>query len=144
MSAKRKAPIWFLIITILLIVWNIIGLLSFYTHITFTNNPELIETAALERLYTQYPLWSVIIFGIAVVTGTAGAITLAMKKRISKFIFVISLIAIIIQMTHNLLMTDVLNILGVQAAILPLAVIIISIFSIWLSSYADRKRWLRK
>jgi hypothetical protein len=144
MSNKRKAPIWFLIVTIFLIAWNLIGLLSFYSHLTFTSDPDLMETVAMKQLYTQYPLWSKLVFGIAVISGMAGAILLAMKKRVSKFVFVISLIAVIIQMTHNLLMTDALNVLGIQAAILPTAVVIIGIFSIWLSSYADRKRWLHK
>lgn len=143
MHAKHKAPIWFLIVTILLICWNLIGVLSFYTHIMMINDPSILNDPALEILYTQYPTWTTIIFALASISGIVAAILLAMKRRIAKFIFVISLIAVIMQMTHNLFMTDSIEYLGAQAAILPTLVVIVGIFSVWLSSFADRKKWLR-
>jgi hypothetical protein len=142
MSVKRKAPIWFLFVSILLICWNLIGVLSLYTHITLVNDPTILNDPAMEILYTQYPLWSTLVFALASISGFVAALLLAMKRRLAKFIFVISLIAVIMQMTHNLLMTDAMEYLGVQAAILPTLVIIIGIFSVWLSSHADRKKWL--
>ena len=142
MSVKRKAPIWFLIVSILLICWNLIGVLSLYTHITLVNDPTILNDHAMEILYTQYPLWSTLVFALASISGFVAALLLAIKRRLAKFIFVISLIAVIMQMTHNLLMTDAMEYLGVQAAILPTLVIIIGIFSVWLSSHADRKKWL--
>ncbi|MGB1102042.1 MAG: hypothetical protein ACPG21_00295 [Crocinitomicaceae bacterium] len=143
MHAKHKAPIWFLIVTVLLICWNLIGVLSFYTHIMMINDPSILNDPALEILYTQYPTWTTIIFALASISGIAAAILMAMKRRIAKFIFVISLIAVIMQMTHNLFMTDSIEYLGAQAAILPTLVVIVGIFSVWLSSFADRKKWLR-
>lgn len=143
MRAKHKAPIWFLIVTILLICWNLIGVLSFYTHIMMINDPSILNDPALEILYTQYPTWTTIIFALASISGIVAAILLAMKRRIAKFIFVISLIAVIMQMTHNLFMTDSIEYLGAQAAIMPTLVVIVGIFSVWLSSFADRKKWLR-
>lgn len=143
MRAKHKAPIWFLIVTILLICWNLIGVLSFYTHIMMINDPSILNDPALEILYTQYPTWTTIIFALASISGIVAAILLAMKRRIAKFIFVISLIAVIMQMTHNLFMTDSIEYLGAQAAKMPTLVVIVGIFSVWLSSFADRKKWLR-
>ena len=139
---NTKIPVWYWIVTSILLLWNIMGIMSFYYHIFITDEAlaELpIEEAAL---YGQYPMWTAVAFAIAVFGGTLGTLGLMLKKKWSKPVLFISLVGIIVQMTHSLFITDSMEVYGPGAAIMPSMVILVAIYLVWLSNYAIKKNWL--
>ena len=143
-STKQKPQIWFWVLVIFFLLWNIMGVISFFGH-TFISEEALSKLPTNEReLYGDYPLWTSIVFAIAVFSGLLGSIGLALRKKWSKFAFIISLCAIIPQMIHNVFYTKSIDVYGlVQATTMPILVVVFGVFLVWFSNYAIKNNWIK-
>ena len=139
----NKAPKWFWVVAIFFLLWNILGVLSFMGH-TFITEETLAVLPEEERaLYDDYPLWTNIIFAIAVLFGMLGSIGLILKKKWARLTFLISLCAIIPQMIHNVFFTDSMKVYGLaQAVTMPILVIVFGLLAYLFARNAVRKSWL--
>jgi hypothetical protein len=139
---KAMIPKWYWALAVLFLLWNLMGVTSFFVH-TFVSQEALQAMPEAERnLYGSYPLWTKIAFAIAVFGGIIGAVGLIMKKAWAKPAFLISLAAIIPQMIHNLFFTKVREVYGAGTEVMPILVILIGAFLVWFSSYGIKKNWL--
>jgi len=143
-NSTTKIPVWFWLLAIFFLLWNVMGVLSFFAH-TFISEEALAALPNNEReLYGDYPLWTTLVFAIAVFGGLLGSIGLLLKKRWSKVAFIISLLAIIPQMIHNVFFTKSMDVYGPgQAATMPIMVVLFGVFLVWFSNYCIRKKWLK-
>ena len=84
------------------------------------------------------------IFAIAVLGGLIGAIGLVFKKKWSKTAFVISLLAIIPQMIHNVFFTKSMEVYGtVEAVTMPALVVVFGVLLVWFSKLGIKNHWLK-
>lgn len=143
-NGKIKVSVWFWIASVFFLLWNLMGVFSFYAH-TFITEEALALLPENERaLYGDYPLWTTIVFATAVFAGFIGSLGLVLKKKWSKLVFIISLAAIIPQMLHNVFFTKSMEVYGPgQAATMPVMVVLIGVFLVWFSHYAIKKNWLK-
>lgn len=143
-QVSTKIPVWFWIVSIIFLLWNIMGVLSFLMH-AFISEEAIAALPSNERaLYTEYPAWTTIVFAIAVFAGLLGAIGLVLKKKWSKMVFIISLMAIIPQMIHNVFFTSSIEVYGAaQAATMPAMVVVFGLFLVWFSMFGIKKGWLK-
>lgn len=139
----NKAPKWFWVVAIFFLLWNILGVLSFLGH-TFITEEALAVLPEEERaLYDEYPLWTNIVFAIAVIFGMLGSIGLILKKKWSSLAFLISLLAIIPQMIHNVFFTGSMEVYGVaQAVTMPILVVLFGLLAYLFSQNGVKKSWL--
>jgi hypothetical protein len=142
-TQKSSAPKWYWIPAIFFLLWNLMGVASFYMHTFISDEAMQALPAAEQDLYNSYPLWTKIAFAIAVFAGLAGAIGLVLKKKWARSAFIISLLAIIPQMTHNLFFTNAREVYGPGTEVMPVLVVVFGIFLVWFSSYGIKKNWLR-
>jgi len=90
------------------------------------------------------PLWATISFALAVFGGVVGSLFLLLKKSISFYVFILSLLGVIITMTHSLglfgstISFSVAELLGI--ILMPLA---IAVFLIWYAQLAKNKTWTK-
>ena len=77
------------------------------------------------------PAWVMGAFAIAVFGGFLGSLFLLLRKKIAKPIFLVSLIAIIIQMFYNVFLSGALDVYGPGAMVMPIMVIGFAIFILW-------------
>lgn len=143
MNTITKPAAGFWVITIILLLWNIVGVLSFVGHLMITDEMIALLEPAEQALYAQYPMWTYVVFAAATIFGLLGAVLLIARRKYAKLIYTISLLAILIQMTHNLFITDSVAVHGPMSVVFPILVIIIGIFSVWYSSYTANKGWLK-
>ncbi|CAM1366382.1 hypothetical protein [Tenacibaculum xiamenense] len=143
MENNNKVPNWYWVLAIFFLLWNMMGVFSFYIH-TFISEETLAQLPDNQQaLYTEYPMWVTIIFGIAVFFGLAGSIGLIFKKKWAKMAFIISILAIVPQMTHNVFFTKSIDIYGLLHTItMPILVVGFGIFLVWFSGFAIKKNWL--
>lgn len=139
-----KTPIWFWVIAIFFLFWNVMGVISFFAH-TFISEESLAALPNNERaLYGEYPFWTTLVFAVAVFGGFIGALGLIFKKKWATIAFIISLCAIIPQMIHNIFFTKSIEVYGPgQAATMPILVIVFGVFLVWFSYYCTKKNWLK-
>lgn len=129
----------FWIISILSLVWNLIGAATYLMSVTMT--PEMLaELSEAERmLYTDIPAWVTSAYAIAVFAGLLGSAVLLMRNALAIPIFVISLIAILAQMAYTLFMSEIIEVRGPTAIILPILVTTIAAYLVWFSTNAKKK-----
>jgi len=142
MTQENISPKWFFTVSIIALIWNLMGLMAFVAHMLMT--PEAISQlpAAQQALYKDIPLWATIAFALAVICGSLGCLALTLKKTIAKILLIISLVAVFVQNFHSFVINDSMTVMGTTSIIMPLVVIMIGIALIALSNKAINENWL--
>ena len=140
-TTKASKSFW--IISIIAVVWNLMGLFAFMSQ-AFVSSAMLAELPAEQaNLIRNTPQWLTGIFAIATVTGLIGSILLILRKRYATTLFIISLVGVLIQMIYSIFGTKALQVYGVvQGLLMPLIVISIAIYLCLFSIKSTRKGYL--
>ncbi len=139
MTHHTKIPAWFWVVTIIALLWNIMGVFSFFAHVFISDAALKALPAEEQAIYASYPMWTQIVFALSTFGGLFGCIALLLKKQIAARLFLISLLAILIQMTHSMFFTDAIEYYGPQSIIMPVLVIVIGIVLLWFSRFCTKK-----
>lgn len=141
---KTKAPRWFWVAVILILLWSLLGVLAFVMD-PGSNEALLAEMDEAQReLFQQRPFWVYAIYGAAVFASLAGAIGLLLRRAFAIGVFALSLVLVVVQFTYVLFVLDAIGRLGlVEAAAFPLVVLFIGISCLWLARHARARCWLR-
>ena len=142
-NQKTVIPKWYWVVAIFFLLWNFMGVGSFFQY-TFITDEALQALPDAERdLYNSYPFWTEIAFAFAVFGGAIGSLGLIIRKKWAKSAFIVSLVAIIPQMTHNLFFTNAREVYGPGTEIMPVLIIIFGVFLVWFSALGIKKNWLK-
>ena len=142
-NQKTIIPKWYWTLAIIFALWNLMGVISFFLHTFISAEAMQALPAAEQDIYNSYPLWTKIVFAVAVLGGAIGSIGLLMKKKWAKPAFIVSLLAIIPQMIHNLFFTQAREVYGPGTEVMPVLVIIFGAFLVWFSVFGIKKTWLK-
>ena len=137
-----KPTTTFWTIAIIALLWNLSGVASFFMEVFIT--PEALATLpeAERALYETNPLWMKVVFAIAVFDGLLACVLLLLRKALAIFIFIISLVAVLIQMLYSIFMTNAPEVLGPGSIAMSLLVIAIAIFLVWYARKSKVKGWI--
>ncbi|WP_222708293.1 hypothetical protein [Mesonia sp. HuA40] len=116
-TTKQKAPKWFIALAVFLLVWNLMGVLAFINQISMGAEEIALLPENQQVLYANYPTWALIAFAMAVSGGFLGSLLLLLKNKWAKTLFLISLVGIVVQMTHSLFIAKATQVYGPGAAI---------------------------
>ncbi|WP_420144017.1 sugar transporter [Sphingobium sp.] len=124
-----SAPRSFTIIAIVLLLWNLMGVMAFVMQYNM-DLAVLAETdPAGARIFAAMPGWLWIDYGVAVLAGTVGAASLLAKRKAAVALFLLSLVAVIVQFGYTFLATDLIAAKGVVVAMaFPILIFAITIF----------------
>lgn len=130
-------------ISIIALFWNLSGVSSFFMEV-FINPAVLTTLPESERaLYETNPLWMKVVFAIAVFDGLLGSVLLLFRNAMAVYIFIISLAAVLIQMSYSMFMTNAPEILGPSSVALSVLIILVAIFMVWYANHAKSKGWIK-
>ncbi len=130
---KISPPIWFWVIAVAALAWNGLGLLAFVGQMQMSAQ-ELAAMPKIEQdMYNSTPSWVNIAFGSAVIFGVLGSLALLLRNRWATNLYLISLLAVLAQMTHMFFFSGVFQVIGWDMAIMPASVVVVAIL-LW--SYA--------
>ncbi|WP_299109490.1 hypothetical protein [uncultured Tenacibaculum sp.] len=141
-SESNKPTTLFWVIGIFALIWNAMGVMAYIGQAYMTDEMLAALPEAERALYENVPAWVTAAFAIAVFGGALGCILLLLRKKTAKLLFLISLIAIIVQMTYNLFMSKASEVYGPGGMIMPIMVIIIGVFLLLYSKKSIEKGWL--
>ncbi|MEQ8470052.1 MAG: hypothetical protein RIC35_02650 [Marinoscillum sp.] len=139
---KVKAPTWFTVVAIIMVIWNLMGVSAFVMDAMMTEEAIAALPEAERELYGKFPLWTKIAYFIAVFGGALGAIGLALKKKWAQTVLIVSLIGVVVQMFHSLFIAGSMEVYGPGALAMPIMVVLFSFFQVWMANHGIKKGWL--
>ncbi|MGY3794325.1 hypothetical protein [uncultured Aquimarina sp.] len=141
MNTNIKIPIWFWIISVIALLWNLMGVMAYLAQAYMTD--EILKTMpeADQNFYNNIPAWVTAVFAIAVFSGTLGSIALLIKKKWAIILFIISLVTVLAQQFYNFFIQDFVALTG-QRIYMPICIVVFGAFLIWFSKYANNKGWI--
>ncbi|MEP3836948.1 MAG: hypothetical protein ABJM36_04845 [Algibacter sp.] len=135
-TLTNKPPFWFWIVSSIALIWNGLGVDGYLGQAYNTERYRSSFTQEQLELAANAPSWTMAAFAIAVFTGVLGAVFLLLRKRIATTFWMISLIAVILQMGYGL-------VTGEAASIAMVLMIIVFAFAfLWFSRFSASKGWL--
>ena len=140
-STKIKPPVWFWVVTVILLLWNLMGLLAF---IVEASMPEAV-TAELNdtqlEIYNNRPSWYMFNFAIAVISATLSCILLLARKKFAVTLAVVSLISILISSAQTV-SSGALDVVETVDQTLFYLVMLLDVVLVLFAIHTSRKRWV--
>lgn len=140
-TERSKAPRWFMIVAVVLLVWNLMGVMAYIMQVTMS--PEVIAALpeAQRQLYENTPAWATAAFAIAVNGGALGCVLLLLKRNLAGLFLQFSLAGVLVQMFHSFFMSNSFEVFGPGGMVMPVMVIVIAIYLVWLAASAKNRGW---
>lgn len=142
MSKLSKAPMWFWIVSVLALVWNLLGVMAYIQQATIS--PEALQALPeAERLLLQStPAWVTGVFATAVFGGAAGCLVLLLRSRLALPVLLLSLIGALAQMSYVFFVSQAYAVYGPGGMAMPVMVILIAVLLVFFARHAARRRWI--
>ena len=141
--SENTANRWIKPVLITALLWNILGVFAFIMQLSLT--PEMVSKLPQEQqlAYNNQPLWATLAFAIAVFGGALGCVLLLFKKSLAALTLIISLAAVLAQQYYNFMIINSINLFGISAIFMPVAVTIIAIALVYLSFHLKQQDYFK-
>ena len=142
-TTKPSSKFW--IIATLAVLWNLIGIFAF-TRQAFISSAALSQLPQKQiELIHNTPQWLTAVFAIATVSGLIGSVLLLVRRTSAVYLFLLSLIGVIIHMGYSVFATKAVAVYGIaQGVVFPIIVFIIAICLLIYSIRCAKRGLLRK
>ena len=133
-----KPPITFWVISAIALIWNALGVMAYLGRAFATD--EMIAALPAEQqaeFLREYPAWYTSAFAIAVFAGVLGCLALLIRKKWAYGLLLLSALGVIVQHTYLFFNVEMPSLL------MPIMVIVVSIFLIWYAKNAIDKGWIK-
>jgi hypothetical protein len=135
-----KRPGWYIILVGVLILWGLAGCVALYGHIAY--GPELGD-AWDQAYFAALPGWFNYDYVLAVGAGLLGSLALLGRSRLAGPLYLVSLIAVLVQFGYVFFATDLMAHKGAAATLpFPLFIIAMGVVQLWVAGYAKRVGWV--
>jgi hypothetical protein len=139
---STERPRWVMIASIVLLIWNLIGIGAFAAQWHVAHNALDTLPPAQQAMWREMPGWAWAAYAIAVGAGALGAIGLVMRKGWAVPLLALSLIAVLIQFFNAFVLQDGIATVGANAVFFPLFIIALGIVQLVLSRRWRAAGWL--
>ena len=125
----------FWIISIVALIWNVMGAMNFFAQM----NPDALAgySDVARALVEGRPMWATAAFAIAVFGGAIGCLLLLLRKSAAYYLFVASLLGVIVTNIHTFGIDT-----STEIVVGSLMSVVVAAFLIWYSRHAERKVWV--
>lgn len=123
MEDFQKAPLWFWVVAIVAVLWNAIGLLAYFQQMMMSAEQFAALPQVEQDLLSAQPLWVSAAFAIAVFAGFAAALALLLRKRIAVRLFLLSLLAVIVQFSSYFILDGYSEFVSGQGWTMPVLIL---------------------
>lgn len=137
-----KPPVWFWVVSVIALLWNLMGV-SAYLADAYTSVEQLEQMSQeMRELYEGRPAWATAAFAIAVFAGTVGSIAFLLRKKWAKMLLLLSVLGAIILNIHTFFLSNAMEVMGANAVIMPIVVIVFGIYLVFFAKKGIQKGWL--
>jgi hypothetical protein len=129
------APAWLRIVAALGLLWNLFGVYNYLMTVGVVAGMD-------EASVSVMPAWVTGAFAVAVFGGALGCLGLAMLKRWSKLLLLVSLLGVLAMDLWMFVLSGLASTMAGPEMGVTTAVVVVAIFLVWLAYDADKKGWL--
>jgi hypothetical protein len=130
----------FWVIGAVALIWNVMGVINYFMQL---NADALATYPAAERAIVEgRPAWATGAFAIAVFGGTLGGLLLLLRKSAAFYVFIASLMGVIVTHIHTFRVANSTVDFGPAVISAILSSLVVAVFLIWYSKLAERKAWI--
>jgi hypothetical protein len=142
-SERRiKPPAWFWVVCAIAVLWNALGIVTFWMDATLGAERLASLPPAERALRESVPAWATVAYGIAVFGGTSGSVALLLRRAWATPALVISLAAIVVQMSQAIFDSEMVRVLGPQSIVMPVVITAVAAALAALSAAGRRRGWI--
>ena len=141
-ALDNKPGVNFWIIGVAALIWNLLGIVIYVGQVTMSPEALARLTEDQQNLITSTPAWANAAWAIAVNAGAFGSLSMLLRKSWAIPLFLISLIAIVIQDIEAFVLRDAYGVVGINSLIIPSMVFVIAIALFLYARVAKSKGWL--
>ena len=138
----NAVPRWWLPITILALLWNLVGCMAYLMDVRMTPEQIAALTPAQQELLNGRPAWAVAASAIAVWGGALGSLGLILRKRWALPVLIASLLGVLGQDFAMFVLADVTAVYGIVPLVLQCIVLLIAIGLILLARRGIARGWI--
>ena len=142
MNVAAPRPLGFWIISVLALLWNLLGMAIFFMQVNMPAEALAAMPAEQRALYESMPGWVNGAFAVAVFGGALGSAMLLMKRRLALPLLALSLLGVVVQMGYTYLMTPAFRVYGASGAIMPAMLVLIALFLVWFARRSLARGWI--
>ena len=128
-------------IGVVALIWNVMGVVNFFMQM----NPDALAAyRESERAIIEgRPAWATGAFAIAVFGGALGCLLLLLRKSAAYYLFIASLLGVIVTMTHTVgIFGPTIDFSPFEILEIILMPLVLAAFLIWYSKQAENKGWI--
>ena len=136
-SNAAGGPHWrYWVIVMVALIFNIAGIVNFIAQMDASAVATMPD--AYRAIVENRPTWGTWSFALAVFGGGLGCVLLLLRKSVAFYVFIASLMGAVVAQLPFVGMTG----FPVEALIGGLTQVIVTVFLMWYSTLAERKRWI--
>ena len=123
------------------LIWNVMGVINFLMQM---NADMLAAMPESHRAIVEgRPAWATGAFAIAVFGGALGCLLLLLRKSAAYYLFIASLLGVIVQLIHTLgIASSTIDFSPFDILMIILMPLVVAAFLIWYSKHAESKGWI--
>lgn len=142
MSTSIKPPVWFWVVSVIALLWNLMGVGAFIFDATRTAADLAGMEEGIRSLYENKIWWSTAAYAVAVFGGALACIALLLRKKWAVPLFIASFIGVIVQNIDALFVSNHLDVFGPGGMVMPILVVAGAIALIWFSRKSRDRGWI--
>lgn len=140
MNPNTRAPWHLWVVGIVALLWNAVGALDYV--MTQTRNEQYMAGFTAEQLAFFYglPAWTVAAWAIGVWGGVLGSLLLLLRKSLAVWVFLASLVGVVLTTFQNYVLSNGLEVMGGPGAVVFTAVIFVVAVALYVYARAMATR----
>lgn len=132
-------PKWFWVVSVLGLVWNLMGVAAFIGQMTIDLNSLPVAERAF---YESTPVWATVAFAVAVSGGVLGCGALLLRRSWAFAMLLVCLLGIVVQVRHSVFVGNGIEVFGAAGLIFPLLTFGIAVALSGFARYSALQGWL--
>lgn len=138
-----QIPKWYMPVTVLALLWNLLGCGAYLNDVMLTPEAVAQMTPDQQALYHSRPAWAVAATATAVWGGALGCLGLILRKSWATPLLVLSLAGVVVQDLAIFVLSDAAAKGGTAVYVLQGLVFVVALALVQLARRASAASWLR-
>ena len=135
-------PVWYWIVSALILIWNLIGCAACYSQMTAGPDKIAQLPEAQREAWLAMPLAAKVAYAVAVGAGMLGAVALLLRMLAAGPLFIASLVGVIVQFGWFFVVFKGGAKLGIPSAAFPAFIALVAMGEIGFACAAKTHGWL--